>query len=605
VIGFLSPLYLLAGLAVAVPLLIHLMRRRIGARVEFPAVRYLQRAEREHSRKLRLRNLLLMLLRVAAVLAVALAAARPVLRVGGGGHAPTALAIVVDNSLSASAIVGGRPVLDALRAEARAIAERASEGDRLWLVTADGAVRGGARGAVLAAIDGVEPLAGAGDLPAAVRRGAALVRQAGLAEREVAVVSDGQATSWEGDLALEEVRARIWLAPGAPPANRGVTLALPVPPRWTPRGAVRARFLADDSATYRITLGGRTLARGTAVKDEEVTVRVAPAERGWVAGSVEAEPDEMRGDDARHFAVWIGAAPAVAVHPSAGPFARSAVEALVQAERVAVGADVRVVAADEATRTPALILAPADPVRLGAANRALERLGIPWQFRAPRRDESSARARGGPALDGVSVALRYPLQPAPGAAADTLAVVGDEPWVVAGSNYVLVGSPLVPEATTLPVRAAFLPWIGELLTTELSGDRGVALAAAPGERVAVPEGATALEGASGSRVPVAGDSVPAPSRAGVWFWVRNDVRAGALAVNPSPDESDLRRAGAPALAARVRGGDVRITGDAAEQRASLFASAPQRPLLFPLLVLAVGLLLAEAAIAGGGRRRAA
>ena len=76
-IAFLSPLYLLAAAAAAVPLLIHLMRRRIGTKVDFPAVRYLARAEREHSRKLRLRNLLLMLLRVAAVLAVVLAAGRP------------------------------------------------------------------------------------------------------------------------------------------------------------------------------------------------------------------------------------------------------------------------------------------------------------------------------------------------------------------------------------------------------------------------------------------------------------------------------------------------------------------------------------------------
>ena len=62
-IDFLSPAWLLAGLAAAVPLFIHLMRRRIGTRIEFPAVRYLARAEREHSRKLRLKNLLLMLLR--------------------------------------------------------------------------------------------------------------------------------------------------------------------------------------------------------------------------------------------------------------------------------------------------------------------------------------------------------------------------------------------------------------------------------------------------------------------------------------------------------------------------------------------------------------
>ncbi|HEY9427956.1 MAG TPA: BatA domain-containing protein, partial [Gemmatimonadaceae bacterium] len=134
-IDFLSPLWLIATAAAAIPLFIHLLRRRTGARVDFPAVRYLARAEREHSRKLRLRNLLLMLLRVAAILLVAAAAARPVLRVGGGGHAPTALAVVLDNSLSTSVIAGGRPVLEDLRARAVESVRKASADDRVWLVT--------------------------------------------------------------------------------------------------------------------------------------------------------------------------------------------------------------------------------------------------------------------------------------------------------------------------------------------------------------------------------------------------------------------------------------------------------------------------------------
>src|SRR5687768_17873864 len=96
---FLAPVWLAAAAAVAVPLLLHLMRRRIGTRVDFPAVRYLARAEREHSRKLRMRNLLLMLLRVAAVLILTAAAARPIARLAGGGPAPATVSILVDNSL--------------------------------------------------------------------------------------------------------------------------------------------------------------------------------------------------------------------------------------------------------------------------------------------------------------------------------------------------------------------------------------------------------------------------------------------------------------------------------------------------------------------------
>ena len=180
--GFLAPLWLLAGAAAAVPLLIHLMRRRAGARIEFPAVRYLVRAEREHSRDLRLRNLLLMILRVAAVLLITLAAARPIIRIAGAGHAPTALAIVLDNSLSTSAVVGGRPVLQGLEARARDIIRRSSSSDRLWLVTADGVVHGGSRSAVLDAAAHTEPFGGAGDLRAATSRAVLLARAAALTD---------------------------------------------------------------------------------------------------------------------------------------------------------------------------------------------------------------------------------------------------------------------------------------------------------------------------------------------------------------------------------------------------------------------------------------
>src|SRR5579884_1163805 len=116
---FLAPFYLFLSAAIAVPLLIHLLRRRIGARVDFPAARYLERAEKEHSRTLRVRNLLLMLLRVLALLAIVVAAARPVARWIGTAHSPTALAIVIDNSLSSSGIVNGKPLLDQFKGMAR------------------------------------------------------------------------------------------------------------------------------------------------------------------------------------------------------------------------------------------------------------------------------------------------------------------------------------------------------------------------------------------------------------------------------------------------------------------------------------------------------
>ena len=107
--SFLAPIWLVLTAAVAVPLFLHLMRRRIDLRREFPAARYLLRAEKENVRRLKLRNLLLMMLRTLTLLFLALAAARPIGALLGSGHVPSAIAVVVDNSMSTGAIVEREP----------------------------------------------------------------------------------------------------------------------------------------------------------------------------------------------------------------------------------------------------------------------------------------------------------------------------------------------------------------------------------------------------------------------------------------------------------------------------------------------------------------
>ena len=605
-IDFLSPLWLAAAAAAAVPLLLHLLRRRIGARVEFPAVRYLARAEREHSRKLRLRNLLLMLLRMAIVVCIAAAAARPVLRVSGAGHAPTALALVLDNSLSTSVIVSGHPVLDDLRARATQVVRGVSTDDRVWLITADGVVRGGSRAAILDDIARAEPLAGAGDLEDAATRASTLAASAALPEREVVVVTDGQATAWPEPVSLGAVTVFAYRPRGDAPPNRAVVDARAEPVRWTPGGAIQARVLTPDSATYRITLEGRTLARGTVTRDEPVLVRAEPPERGWTAGSVELEPDELRGDDTRWFATWIGPAPAVHVTPSAGPFASSALDALVQAERARAGGEIAMAPVDEVTALPALLIAPADPVKLGAANRALERLGIPWRLGAARHGETAVRGAAGAsvALSDVTATVRYPLAPQPGRRADTLATAAGEPWIVSGPGYVLIASPLSPDATSFPVRAAFVPWLGDVLSQRLSADAGTVTAATPGAMVARPPAADALELPDGDRTPLPDDSLAAPARPGAYFFVHGATRLGALVVNPEPAESDLRRLDDAALAARLRARHVTTAEDGARFAAAVFATAPRRPLAAPLFAMALVALVAESAMARGSRTNA-
>src|SRR5690606_38831988 len=153
---------LLGLVAAAIPVLLHLVQRRDPPERLFPAVRYLEDATREHKRRVRLRNLLLLLCRTTLVVALVLAAAGPLARraVPLGRHAPSAVVVVLDNSASSGAVIDGAPVLDALVGEAREVIGRATPADRLWLLLADGVMRPGTARELLSRLDHLQPLPG-------------------------------------------------------------------------------------------------------------------------------------------------------------------------------------------------------------------------------------------------------------------------------------------------------------------------------------------------------------------------------------------------------------------------------------------------------------
>lgn len=597
--SFLAPLWLALGLAAAVPVLLHLLRRRSGTRIEFPAVRFLLRAEKEHRRQMRMRNLLVMLLRVAVVLVLALAAARPLGRAGASGHAPTAVAIVLDNSLSTGAVRGGRMAIDALREAGERVLDATTAEDLVWLLTVDGDVAATGAAAARDVLARVQPVDGAGNLVASIERAAALASASGLGAGTVTVLTDGQATAWPRAARTGEVPVTIVTLTDAAPRNSSVRAARPEPARWAPRGAVSIAVSSDDSADVRVVLGERTLARTLAGPNASLTVRGTAGRDGWLAGRVELPPDELRADDLRHFAVFSGAPPAVQVDASAGAFARAAIETLAEGRRVGLGGAISVSGADAVSRRPVLAFAPSDPVRAGAANRALAAAGIPWRFSDAIRDESSVR---GGELDGTIVRVRHSLIATGGGTADTLAMAGGGVWAVAGEGYVVVGSAMDPQATDLPISARFLPWIEGVLVRHLLTDGGRIVYATPLASVQLPLGVDELRGAEDRTFAVSGRAVTAPSAAGVYWMRRAGAVVGALVVNAEPAESDLAPLDSAGVAARIVGRAPAVVTARDDVARTAFSSAARRPLAGMMFVALVGLLLVESVVARESRR---
>ena len=609
--AFLAPLWLSLAALAAVPVLLHLLRRNIGARVEFPAVRYLLSAERDSSKDVRAKNLLLLLLRILIVVLLALAAATPVWTRGAG--TPRALAIVLDNSLSTTAIVAGAPVLDRLSAAARELRAASGSAERIWLITADGTVFTGAD-AIDAALSRVIALPGAGQLDAAMRTAIALTQSAGSDGGAIAVLTDGQRTAWTTDVPASTSRIRVFVPSLAAPPNGAILSAVAQPQWWTPRGTVELTIQAvRDTTAYRVAIGDNTLARGVIARargDSLATVRIplVGAGNGWQALDVTLEPSGVGGDDHAIVPIVVGGAPAV--RETAGEFTAAAVAALRESGRVRASGDVtvRIASAAAVTALPALILPPTDAGGVASANAALARLGVPWRFGAEQRGAQLVRsARGDLRGDtAIRVTQWFPLVPQPNAVGDTVALAGKSVWMVRGPRWFVIGSRLDPASTTLPVRATFVPWLADAISNLASGTTAATITE-PGAPLVVPAGATELRSADGkTRRSISGVRIAAPVAPGLYFWVRGSDVIGAVGVQLGRAEPQLARASAAELTQRF-GGDERavVSADIPVFLSSVRQSGASQPMAFPLLLLALMAVVAEAWLSGRYRTRSA
>jgi hypothetical protein len=376
-----------------------------------------------------------------------------------------------------------------------------------------------------------------------------------------------------------------------------------------------------DTVEIRLLVDDRTVAMARAGWGSELLIALPELEPGPHAIRVETPPSGLRADDARQLGVLAAGAPAVRHTGPAGSFVKNAVATLAEAGRIRAGGPDPVDIVEGVSAPPAggraiELIPPAEHTQLPAFDQRLAALGIPWRLegRAAAGDVRLADGSGVPGLASVRVRVAHGLErlSAPVTAEDSvLARTADgAPWAVRGRvgdrTYVLLASPLHPEATDLPTGVAMLPFVEHVLL------RWTRPAAAParwveaGSTLTLPSRIEALRSPDGLTRPVEGGAPWTPLTAGVWTFVlpgEGGPSATYGGVNVPASDSVVRAAARSDVETALPGADVADIDPPQRWRDAVFGARRGAEATPWIIALLVALALTELFLRAPGRTR--
>lgn len=206
---------LAAGAALAaVPLILHLLMRQTPKHVIFPALRLIRERQKQSKKRLRVKNWLLLLFRMALFALMALALARPSLHREtslGGENVDTAIALVVDTSLSMQYTERGNDRLQEAKLRAADILKKATDRSEVFVIDSADAARPSALSPAQASkrVEALTLRDANRKLNAATLQAYAAVGGSKLQRREIYVLTDLARSAWDfGSSAIADAAKR-------------------------------------------------------------------------------------------------------------------------------------------------------------------------------------------------------------------------------------------------------------------------------------------------------------------------------------------------------------------------------------------------------------
>ena len=207
------PLFLIASLAAAIPVVLHMINRQKAKELPFSTLRFLRLSVQKTRRRKRIHDLLLMLIRAAVLLLIAVGLARPTLTSLGSlwGGADTAVAIILDNSASMGTVDQGEVRFRTALGAAEQILDQLGQGDQVALLLSGGPTfpeegkldRTHERVRQMLGQWSGSPLKTAGvsyeraDLGVKLQQARALLGKSDAANKQIYVLSDQQRLCWD------------------------------------------------------------------------------------------------------------------------------------------------------------------------------------------------------------------------------------------------------------------------------------------------------------------------------------------------------------------------------------------------------------------------
>ena len=214
---------MLAGLAaVAVPIIIHLLNRRKFKTVTWAAMKFVKLSVDQNQRRMRIEDLILLLIRCALVALLALALARPALKDSSTdvlGQAKVTGIVILDNSYSMDLRLkageggdsGGGATFEQARKAAKATVDALPSGSAVGVLLASDIVRGVIDEPTYdlnqahAELDRAQVSHHATDLFPAVESAVNILKERADLRKEIYIVTDGQASGWQQNADIQKL----------------------------------------------------------------------------------------------------------------------------------------------------------------------------------------------------------------------------------------------------------------------------------------------------------------------------------------------------------------------------------------------------------------